>query len=249
MSRFTVRLAEIPVEIECLHTAPERLCLDYLTSEDPQFAVKTGAQSIAFERERSGREAALRGEEAGGHSDAYLETLAVYRGIAEKMPFYNTVLFHCSAVAVDGKAYLFTAPSGTGKSTHVRLWRQMFGSRAAVINDDKPLLRILPQETRVYGTPWNGKHRLSTNTSAPVKAVCLLERGERNSIEELSFSAAYPVLLQQTYRPMDPAALGRTLELLDALERSVRFYRLRCNMDPEAAAVAWRGMNETGETI
>ena len=179
--------------------------------------------------------------------DEYLETLAVYRKICDQMPERDTFLFHCSAIAVDGKAYLFTAPSGTGKSTHARLWREVFGDRAVMINDDKPLLRVTSDSLLVYGTPWDGKHRLSTNTVAPVAGICLLERGEENCVERIAKEDAFPRLLQQTYRPQSPVELMKTMELLDAVASNVPLCRLRCNMEPEAARVAYDMMSGSKE--
>ena len=243
MSRFTIRTADLTVNIDSIFASTEDYCREYIVPETAGLSVKVEPGDIAFERIRSARERELEHLPKRDYPDAYLEILAVYRKIAEKAPFYDTMLFHCSAVAVDGEAYLFTAASGTGKSTHVRLWRQLFGDRAVVINDDKPLIRIGEERAVVCGTPWNGKHRSGSNTSAPIKAICLLERGTVNQIRPADAKELYPLLLQQTYRPADPAALIRTMELLDALTERVRFYRLSCNMDPEAARVAYQGMN------
>ena len=243
MSRFTIRTADLTINVESLFSSTEDYCREYIIPETAGLSVKVEPGDIAFERLRSAREREIEHLPERSYSDAYLETLAVYRKIAEKAPFYDTMLFHCSAIAVDGEAYLFTAASGTGKSTHVRLWRQLFGERAVTINDDKPLIRVGEERAVVYGTPWNGKHKSGQNTSAPIKAICLLERGAVNKIRPAAAEELYPVLLQQTYRPADPAALIKTMELLDALTRRVRLYRLSCNMDPEAAVVAYQGMN------
>ena len=154
---------------------------------------------------------------------------------------FNTVLFHGSVVAVDGVGYLFTAKSGTGKSTHTRLWREYFGNRAVMVNDDKPLLHIADTVT-AYGTPYNGKHRLGTNTSVPLKAICILTRAEDNHIEAITREQAYTMLLQQVYRPADMLKMTKTLELVDRLADSVKLYRLGCNMDISAAKIAYEGM-------
>ena len=241
---FTMKLADISVEVLPLFAATAAFCRDYLTEEAPLFRVETTMGDIAFEREKSAREDALEGIPTRCFSDEYLETLAVYRQIAERLPKYDTFLFHGSAIAVDGEGYLFTARSGTGKSTHTRLWRQRFGSRAVMVNDDKPLLRVTSQGVLVCGTPWDGKHRLSSNRSVPLKGICILERGEKNEISPISFRDGYALLLQQCYRPADPMALGKTLSLLEKTGKDVPLYRLRCNMEPEAAQVAYNGMNE-----
>lgn len=240
----TYRLAERNIAVTSLYEEVHRLCAAYRVPDAaPDFAVRIEQADIDLERERSAREDAAEGRSVRQFPDSYLETLAVYRQIAERMTEYDTLLLHGSCVAVDGMGYLFTARSGTGKSTHTRLWRELLGERAVMINDDKPLIRAGADGTAmVYGTPWDGKHRLSTNTTVPLRAVCILERAAENAIRPIPAGEAYPMLLQQAYRPRDAAALAKTLTLLDRLAGTVRFWRLSCNMDPEAARVAYEAM-------
>jgi len=239
------RFAELNIAISALHEDTAILCRDYLFPDGrPDLTVVTGQADIDFEREKSVREDKGRGMPVRRYSDGYLETLAVLRKIAERAPFFDTILFHGSCVAVDGRGYLFTAKSGTGKSTHTRLWREYLGDRAVMVNDDKPLIRLKEEGAVACGTPWNGKHRLSTNISVPLKAVCLLERGEENRIRQISSAEAMPFLLQQVYRPGDREALVKTLDLIGRLSESVRFYRLSCNMDPQAAVTAYEAMKD-----
>ena len=236
-------LAGQTVEICSVYEKVHTLCASYRAEPGsrPVIIARIEQADIDLERGKNAREAVLEGRQAIRYSDAYLETLAVYRQIAAQMPFFGSVLFHGSVIAVDGAAYLFTAKSGTGKSTHTRLWRELLGERAVMINDDKPLLQVTESGTLVYGTPWDGKHHLSSNTSVTLKAICILERAKENRIREISKAEAMPMLLQQTYRPADPAALSRTLQLLDAMNPS--FFRLGCNMDPSAAKLAYRVMS------
>lgn len=240
---FHIRLAGVAIRIEPIYDYMEEYCRDYITNEPAEFTVRTEYADIAFEREKSVKEAEKSGSPVMEFSDAYLETLAVYRKISETLPLFNVILFHGSVIAVDGMGYLFTAKSGTGKSTHTRLWREQFGNRAVMVNDDKPLLKITDDGVSACGTPWNGKHRLSTNISAPLKAVCVLTRDKVNHIEEIEPREAYQMLLQQIYRPIDKAAMAQTLKLIDGMMKHTRFYRLGCNMEPEAAKVAFEGMN------
>ena len=152
-------------------------------------------------------------------------------------------LFHGSVIAVDGEGYLFTAQSGTGKSTHTRLWREYFGERAVMVNDDKPLLHITDSGVTAYGTPWDGKHRLSTNTAVPLKGICILTRNAKNHIEPVEPHAVYPLIVQQTNRSLSADGMKQTLSLIDRMLNVVPVYRLGCNMDIEAAKVAYEGMN------
>ena len=222
------------VEVNSLNEAVHNYCAAYITDAPADFVVTTTQEDIDYERSRA---------EIPGLSDGYLEELAVYRKISEKMPYYDTILFHGSVVAVDGSAYLFTAASGTGKSTHVALWRKLFGERAVMVNDDKPLLHIGDVVT-AYGTPYDGKHKLSNRIAVPLKAICILERASANSIVPVTKSEAYAMLIQQAYRPNDVFALQKTLELVDKMADKVGLYKLSCNMDIEAAQVAYDGMNK-----
>ncbi|MGI6264311.1 MAG: hypothetical protein ACOYJY_02465 [Acutalibacteraceae bacterium] len=239
---FRIALAGITVEVRPIYNMVKNMCRDYLTGAPADFSVAAGETDIAFEREQSDRQACREGREPVAYGADYLETLAVYRQIADQMVDRGVLLFHGSAVAVDGIGYLFTAKSGTGKSTHTRLWRERFGERAVMINDDKPLLKITPEKTWVCGTPWDGKHRLSRNLTVPLKALVILERDRTNHIAPVDGAAALPFLLQQCYRPENPAGMAQVLGLLDQLTRTVALYKLGCNMDPQAAAVAYDGM-------
>ncbi|MBR3160968.1 MAG: hypothetical protein IKF14_17930 [Atopobiaceae bacterium] len=216
----------------------------YQCAEEPDFSVRTTQDDIDFERSRS-EAAASAATHATAFTDAYLETLAVYRKIAEVMPLRGVVLVHGSCVAVDGEAFLFCAPSGTGKSTHVRLWRELLGSRATMVNDDKPLVRVAATGAIAYGTPWDGKHRLSSNMAVPLRAVCLLSRADENHIERVMTADAYTLLLRHVYRPLDAEALVATLDLVDCLAASVELWRLRCNMEKEAAQLSYAAMSHT----
>ena len=232
----TYRMADRTIAITSLHEEIHRLCRDYRAEGEPDLRVEITQADVDYERSRSTRPDA---------SEPYLETLAVCRKIAETMPSRDTVLMHGAALAIDGAGVIFTAKSGTGKSTHARLWREVFGKRVVMVNDDKPLVKITESGVIAYGTPWNGKHRLGKNIAVPLKAVCVLERAEENAIVSISASEARPMLVRQIYRPADPAMLQKTLALIDRLADTVCLYRLGCNMDPAAAVVAYAGMKGT----
>lgn len=237
-------LADMCIAIRSLYEEVQRMCADYRAPQDrePDFLVQTSEQEIEAERAQSEQTRIEEGLPPYEFEAPYLETLAVYRKIATEAVSRGRLLMHGSVIAVDGRAYMFTARSGTGKSTHVRLWRQLFGDRAVMINDDKPLLKVTEQETRIYGTPWDGKHRLSTNTSAPLQAICILTRAAENTIREIKPAEAVNMLIMQTFRPEDSTLLLSTFDLLDRMARNVRFYLLGCNMDPEAAVVSSKAM-------
>ena len=250
MYSSTYLLADVPIRIDSLYDEVQRMCADYRTDLAPQVHVATTADDIAAEGRMSDEERVLEGLPPYQFSDAYLETLAVYRQIATALLRMGVLLMHGSVIAVDGEAYMFTALSGTGKSTHVRLWRRLFGERAVMVNDDKPLVRISNCEGAeasvrpiVYGTPWDGKHHLSNNISVPLKAIVVLNRGTVNEIHPISVQEAFPTLLQQSYRSPEPDVTIRAMQLIGLLSQHVGLYSLHCNMEPEAASVAYEGIH------
>ena len=224
------QIADTVFSLKVLHRGILRRLADYTSELPPELEIAVTPEELAVERKL---------DAAGEYSDAYLEWLMIYRKLADYLLGKDTLLFHGSALALDGEVYLFTAPSGTGKSTHARLWRERFGTRVVMVNDDKPLLHIGDSGVTVYGSPWNGKHDLSTNVALPLHALCLLERAETNHIEPVTPMEAIPFLLRQAYRP---EALDRILPLVTRLADAVPLYRLGCNMDPKAAEVSRNGM-------
>ena len=157
---------------------------------------------------------------------------------------HKGLMLHASAVVMDGYAYLFSAPCGTGKSTHTELWQQAFGKAAIMLNDDKPALRKENNRWYAYGTPWSGKTAQNVNMRVPLGGVCVLSRGEVNEIEPYSGAAAIFSLLDQTVRPQAVNIRGELLELLDDLMTSVPVWKLRCTPTKEAALVSHAAMSE-----
>ena len=241
MTSFTISLAGIPIRVSALYERTAQFCSDYFCEEDPLVEICITPEDIEQEQIKSDRESLLEGTTPTRYSDTYLESLAVYRKIAAALLSHNILLFHASVMAFRGKAYLFTAPSGTGKTTHSRLWlSEIPGSY--VLNGDKPLLRFEQGRVFACGTPWKGKERYGRNEILPLEAICILERDTQNHMETVSFHDALPVLLAQCNRPETAQPMLQTLELVDRLGKAVKLYRLGCNMEPEAARLSFRTM-------
>ncbi len=243
MYGFKIKLADKYIFVDSIYQSTERFCREYITDGDRcDIRISISEEDISAERERSENEQRLEGVDVINYSPSYLETLALYRKIADAMIAYDTLLFHGSAFSVDGDGYIFTAKSGTGKSTHTRLWREAFGERVFMVNDDKPLIRITDGEARVFGTPWCGKHNIGTNTSVPLRGIISLSRGDENNIVKGSKNELFPKILSQIYRTKDISGLQRTLVLTDKLLGLVELYELSCNMNPDAPIVAYEGL-------
>lgn len=243
INRFSMRVADRTVEISPQFKSTREYCKAFFCDSVPDFSIVVSKQDIEFEQAIVDRENIIEGFPATRLDDFLLERTALQRKIAEKLFEYKTILFHGSVIAVDGKGYLFTAKSGTGKSTHTRLWREMLGDRAVMVNDDKPFLRVMDDHIQVYGSPWNGKHGLGNNIDVPLKAICILERGEQNEISQIPAKEAVPMLLQQSNRPQNAQQLPKYLELLESITQKTSFYRLKCNMEPEAALISYQTMS------
>lgn len=244
MIDFTIQVAGQVVGITAIYETTKNYCEKYLCDRKPQFFVTITPEDLCSELEACLRENALEGHPPRSYTDTYLEPLAVQRKITEYLFEHNILLFHGSTVAVDGAAYLFVAKSGTGKSTHTGLWRQLLGDRAIMVNDDKPFLEITEDRVIAHGSPWNGVHKLGNNISVPLKAICILERGEINQIKEVTSKDSLFMLLQQSCRPKSSALLPKYMALLDDLSKNVKFYNLQCNMRIEAARMAYETMSQ-----
>ena len=229
------KVADVVFEADFIYAYTPNLCKDYLyTGDEPAlFKVKVSPEQLAKEKSI-----------APTYPEAYLESLAVFRKLCEHLLSRSQgIIFHSSAIMVDGNAYLFTAPSGTGKSTHARLWREMLKDRAIMVNDDKPIIRYVDGEFYVYGTPWNGKHGLGTNCRAKIKAICNIYQAKENKIEKANIKDILPVILNQTLRPTDLGEMDKLLSLISKLLESVDLYKLGCNISREAAELSYTTMS------
>lgn len=236
-------LAGISIGINSIYDAVYEMCRDYLTEQPADFTVCISREDIEYERNKSAAEAKFEHRVYEDFSSDYLETLAVYRKIAIEMLKYDAFIMHGAAVALSGKAYLFTAPSGVGKTTHTGFWLKTYPS-AFILNGDKPIIRIIGGKVFACGTPWAGKEGQNRNDMLPLKAVCFLARGKENLIDHISFDKVFPFFISQTYRPNDGEKMKKTLELVRFVGETTRMYTLFCNLNPDAARVAKEGMTE-----
>lgn len=239
--RFWAMLAGFPLWLECAHPYTMLLFRPYQFSptqaQKEEFTTLSGGFAPLTLTHEELEALSLSVQE--GHPLHYLESLELYRKICDLLLPRDVLLFHCSAVALDGQAYLFTAPSGTGKSTHARLWQERFGNRLTILNDDKPLLRFLPDgRVLAYGTPYAGKEHLHTNAQAEVKGIVVLHQDTCNTIRPLAPREAFPIFYQQALRGLrQPDLLRASLDLIYRLAR-LPTYALGCTISQEAVTLA-----------
>ena len=242
MAAFTISLAGIPIAVSPCYSTISDYFVDYRCDETPLFSVSASFRDIEYERTEFNKRRQRDGLAACSSSDVVLEAMALLRAIANRIIDYNVLLFHSSVIAVDGKAYIFTAPSHTGKTTHTRLWLEQL-PQAHVLNGDKPFLKVEANgRILACGTPWRGKEHYGVNEMLPLEAICLLERDETNHIEAISFKEALNTLILQTHLPNDPLSKVKAIQLIGRVGQSVKLYQLGCNMNPEAARVSIHAM-------
>ena len=156
---------------------------------------------------------------------------------------FQGILLHSSCVVVDNRAYCFTAPCGTGKSTHVRLWLELFGPRAYILNDDKPALRVIDGEIFVFGTPWSGKNDCSRNCRVPFGGIAMVRRAGENAITQMNPDAAFFTLLDQTVRSGAEQNMNACINTAGKLVETGKIFELFCNMDISAARLSYETMS------
>ena len=157
---------------------------------------------------------------------------------------YNGILLHSSCVSVDGRAYAFSADSGTGKSTQTKMWLEHFGDRAFMINDDKPAIRLIDGTVYACGTPWSGKYDYSTPCIVPLDGICFIERSDTNRIRKAETGRAVYNVFAQTVRRLDSAKMEKLFDLLEQLFEKVPLYEFGCNVTEEAVLVAYNTMKK-----
>jgi len=154
---------------------------------------------------------------------------------------HQGIVIHASSINFNGKGIAFTAPAGTGKSTHVRLWETYFGDRINVLNDDTPVLKIKENGTFLFGTPWSGSSDKFMNKSVPLSAIVVLERAEKNSIRRMTESEAAVRLMPRFFFPyFDKILMDKAIKIFERIISQVPIYLLKCTPEKEAMDVAFK---------
>ena len=210
-------------------------CRDYLTNE--QGGADITIRADLYKTEKYGA--------AGENMVAYMESCVQF---CRQLIHFDGFYLHSSAVELDGKAYLFSGPSGMGKSTHTRLWQSLHGDAAQVFNDDKPALRYLDGRWFAYGTPWCGKDGINQNKKVPLAGICFLRRGQENTIRRLDSMEATARILSQTMRRFkDVERLDLLLSHVDKLVKEIPVYELYNKPEPDAARLSYETMRQGAE--
>ncbi len=234
LQRFVIAdlKVEMNVRFDLLKSRSEKYLADFLG--EPDIFIETTDRQLELIKKEMPKLTAEEGE--------YMCTSAIFYN---KLLEFDGFLLHSSAVSYGGKAYMFTADCGTGKSTHSRLWREYVGSDVGIINDDKPAVRLINGKFYAIGTPWSGKTDQNDNIAVPVGGVALLNRGKVNKIEPADRLPTVMALLRQTFFPSSRQNTDKMAELMDKFIRCVPVYRLECDMSEDAVKTSFEAMTGT----
>lgn len=187
------------------------------------------------------------GSRAAEETVAYME--AAYQFYIELVK-HGGLYLHSSAVAMENRAYLFSGPCGMGKSTHTRLWQQVFGEAAQVINDDKPAMRRMDGIWYAYGTPWCGKDGINQNKKVPLAGICFLKQAQKNRIRRLTPQEAMERILSQTiFKFENVLLLDQMLESLQLLLNEIPVFELENRPEPDAALLSYETMSRAAKEL
>lgn len=228
-------IAGLNAEYNCIFPLLKSRSEKYLAPDGTKADFSIAVDEAYFKRQR---------EKYPDVSDENHEYMGMGTAFYKKMLAFDGVMLHASAVAVDGYAYLFSAPSGTGKSTHTAFWQELLGKdRAVIINDDKPAIRKVDGEYYAFGTPFSGKHDISVNRGYPVKGICFIRRGELNRIRHIDISAAIAPFFYQTIRPSEEENMELLCANVDGILKNISFYELECLPNVDAARLSYKIMS------
>lgn len=231
-NKFWAKIAGLPFLIAyCEEEARERYA-------DYEILESDNAISISVTEEKL----ELTVKEHPEFTRGYNEGACIYQAIGEQLPLYNRLLMHGAAITYEQDGYLFTASSGTGKTTHIYLWKKYLGEKVDIVNGDKPIIHIEDEQVTVCGTPWGGKENWQKNRMVPLKGICFLRQAKKNQITQVEPGELVGAIMQQVYLPNDEMAAAQTLYLLDKLMRMVPIYVLQCDMSEEAVKCSFEKM-------
>ena len=211
---------------------PEEIEAEY------QFALENLAKAAAATPDGQTQPSPRRG--FSGRDQA--EFICLHRSLAFQIIERDRFLLHGAVIQVDGKAYIFTARSGVGKTTHIRQWMKRFGSLVRVVNGDKPILWKKDGVWLACGTPWCGKEGMTSRDCVPVAGLCFLERSEVNEIRPASSREIVNRILHQIARPPETELFLRELTLLDDFLTKTPCWVLGCTPTQEAAETSYAAM-------
>lgn len=235
MEHITIKLADVPISILLANQCLKDRFKDYIVDEISKYTI-----SISPARLISEQKELLSLYPNGTFPTEELEYNAIYREIAKLLWHEKIIVFHGAVIEFEGNGYIFSGPSGVGKTTHARLWQCKWGNAVTIVNGDRVLLRNDANGLWGYGSPWMGKERLGQNQKVKIKAICHLHQGIDNVITHCdNFGASLGWLLQQTLTPERESKIKEMIEWYNDASMKVDLFEMTANLDVSSVVVAY----------
>lgn len=229
-----ILIADLVIEIDNKYDYIVKYCNNYLYDGDRKtdIFIKITEEDIIAQRNASEED----------FENDYLEYVAVYRKIADEILSFDAFVMHGTVIKVNNTGIMFTAISGTGKTTHMLYWMRLLGDRLTVINGDKPIIRFLDGVPYAYGTPWCGKEKLNTNDRVILSDICLIERGEVDQSMLATQLDVFSHFIKQIYRPSKTELINKTFDLAGKLFKFSNLRKFKCRKNISAAKTAYKAI-------
>lgn len=231
------RIADFNVEFRATYYQINAICRPYSAKFDkPDICIEVSEQELMELYNRNFNDKLSPEDQMGC---GYCEGIIAFRKLNKALSLHNAFVFHGAAFSANGNGVVLCALSGTGKTTHMLLWKNMLGDNFKVINGDKPIIRFFDGVPYAYGTPWNGKEHFGCNSRVELKDICFIERAATNSVIPIERAEATQRISTQMVQPEDTAGIIKNMEFIDGLLNTCRTWVIKCNMEPQAAQVAY----------
>lgn len=222
------KIADIVFEIRSNNKDVMRFFAPYSCHDQSEVKIEITDDDIEYEKKFSCNE-----------NRFALEVTAILRKFCDILLYrFDGMFLHAATIIFKDGAYAFSAPSGTGKTTHILKWKKLFADKVRILNGDKLFLRCLNNEIVAYGNPWQGKENLGENLNCPLKGIFVIKRDETNFVERLSAIDALKSLVDSTLFPKDREGRIKQLDFLETLISKIHVFELHCNLDDEAVYTA-----------
>lgn len=239
MYSIVVKLADVNVRLALCYKKNISKFKNFITNGEVDCSLNISAERI--DEERSIIKTIYPGDK---YSNSDVEFNVIYRDLSIALFDYGVLIYHGVLIEKDGEGFLFTAPSGVGKSTLAKNWLKVFGNQVSIINGDKPLLRLCKDGLFGYGSPWKGKENYGTSSCVKIKAICKIQQGVRNEIVKLNVqNQAIGWLINGVMLKNRENFSVEIVRWLKKVLPFVSLYEFSCNTSEDSARISYYAMN------
>lgn len=240
MNSIVIQLAGINLSIVCKNHLLIQELKEFETTKKEDYKIAITEQRLEIERCLLKHRFPFK-----NFNEEEVERNVLYRDIPNLLIGEGVILIHGVLIEHNRKGYIFTGPSGVGKSTHASFWIELYPTNTQIINGDKVLLKLTNNGVVAYGSPWKGKERIGINKRVKLDSICYLQRGTDNIIKKEDWNAkSLSWLLEQTNLPGSELFVRQRMNWFKKAAHFISLYKIQCNQSKEAAIVASKCLNQ-----